>query len=57
MKNTQIQEYLDDLMVVYSELSTWEKGFVDSISEQYEEKNFLTDKQKDKLESIWDEKT
>jgi hypothetical protein len=35
-------------------LTSWEKNFVESISDQWERKRFLTDKQKETLGRIWD---
>ena len=36
------------------ELSKWESDFVDSIEEQIEQERFLSDKQKQKLQDIYD---
>ena len=38
-------------------LSKWEADFIDSISEQFESKGWISDKQEEILERIYSEKT
>lgn len=38
-------------------LNKWEEEFVESIAEQFERKNFLSDRQEEILERIYSEKT
>lgn len=49
-----------ELMIQWCEdhsevLDDWSAGFIDSISKQLSDKNFLTEKQADKLEQIYQE--
>ena len=53
--NEDVDDVLDALRRHYAHrLSEWENGFVASVSEQWEEKDGLTDKQRGKLEEIFD---
>ena len=35
-------------------LTDWEKGFIESISDQWTRKRWLSDKQKETLGKVWD---
>jgi len=56
----RLEELTDDAIdyildgIDEKKLDNWEKGFVESISDQWERKHSLTDKQKEKLGKIWD---
>lgn len=52
-KTDEILDMIEDCIKRESKLSEWEQGFIQSISEQ----DFITDKQLEKLESIWDRVT
>lgn len=39
------------------DLTKWEQSFMESITDQFERKRFLTDKQEEILERIYSEKT
>ena len=57
-ENTErIKEMIEDCLNVLSAsncpLNRWEVDFVESVSEQFEDSNFLTEAQVDKLESVW----
>ena len=46
-----ILSHLDD---DNSHLSKWEESFVSSVTDQWERKRFLTERQKEVLGNIWD---
>jgi hypothetical protein len=58
MKHTDstIRFYLDCLKTPSEELSTWEEDFIESLTEQFDERGTLTDRQFEKLEDIYDSK-
>ena len=35
-------------------ITKWERGFIESVADQWERKKFLTDRQKETLGKIWD---
>ena len=51
MDNSRI-EYILDGLTENTKLSTWEMDFIESIKDQYEADQYLTDKQRDTLEEI-----
>ena len=53
----EIQQMLDDCEARESKLTEWEAGFIDSISAQFENKGSLSQKQDERLESIWNRVT
>lgn len=52
----RIGEVIDACMDNLDLLTKWERGFIESISEQWERKHHLTDSQKEHLEKIYVEK-
>ncbi len=52
-----IDHFFTSLEVPIKPLTLWEKNFLESIYNQYNEKGTLTDKQFDILEKIYAEKT
>ena len=55
---TTIEEMIEDCLNVSTASNTpfnkWEQDFIDSIAEQYEDNEWLSDKQEEILERIWD---
>ena len=49
----RIQWILDDLLNNVDNFGDWESEFIVSVSDQFQEKGTLTDKQYDKLEEIY----
>jgi hypothetical protein len=47
-------DYILDGLASETRLTPWEKGFRDSITDQWERKHFLTADQKLKLGEVWD---
>lgn len=56
-KHDLIKHMLDALEAPYKELTEWEEKFIESVTEQFENRNWLSDKQFDVLERIYSEKT
>lgn len=54
---SEIQLMLDDCINRESKLSDWEWVFIQSVQEQFISTGFITDKQEEKLEKIWDKVT
>jgi hypothetical protein len=52
-----IQQFLSELERPAKKLSEWELTFLESIREQWEERQHLTDRQFEVLERIYAEKT
>lgn len=52
-----IEHMLEELETPSKTLSNWETKFFESVSDQWEQKHFLTDAQFEKLEEIYAEKT
>lgn len=52
-----IKHFLSSLEMPAKELTSWELSFLDSISNQYDERGSLSDKQFEVLERIYAEKT
>ncbi len=52
-----IKDWLDALERPRRPLTTWETDFVESISEQFDARGSISDKQQDTLERIYAEKT
>lgn len=53
----EIQQMLDDCEAREFRLTEWEIGFIDSISDQFAKKGSLSEKQDERLESIWNRVT
>lgn len=53
----EYQQLIDDCMDRQSQLNDWEINFLDSINDQVSEEGTLTDRQFEKLESIWERVT
>ena len=53
----EYQQLVDDCMDRQSQLNDWEISFLDSINDQVAEEGTLTDRQFEKLESIWERVT
>lgn len=51
-----IQSWLDAINED-SDLTKWEQGFIESITQQFEERGTLSDRQEEILERIYAEKT
>lgn len=50
-----VEETLDLLQRHYAhKLSAWEEGFLTSIEDQWNMSGFLTDRQREKLQEIWE---
>lgn len=56
--STTIEEMLDDCNSAKDcsnvEFTAWEEKFLESITEQFDERGSLTEKQEDRLRSIWE---
>ena len=52
-----ISQMIEDCEARYTKLSEWEQQFIDSISKQLEHGRSLTDKQRERLEQIWERVT
>ena len=55
--NEPIDKMLDDLETCESELTDWEREFVDSLRHQLARKGGLSPRQEEVLESIWEKRT
>jgi len=53
----ETQEMIDDCNARYEKLSEWEENFVDSVEKQLEERGYLSDKQLQILEKLWERVT
>ena len=53
----EYQQLIDDCMDRQSQLNDWEISFLDSINDQVAEEGTLSDRQFEKLESIWERVT
>lgn len=53
--HVSIEKMLEDCKAAESKLSDWERGFISSVSEQFINKGKLSEKQLDKLQSIWEQ--
>jgi len=53
----EYQQLIDDCVDRQSQLNDWEINFLDSINDQVAEDGTLTDRQFEKLESIWERVT
>jgi hypothetical protein len=58
MDDAKVEEALDDcnsaLTASNCPFTAWEKEFVESVGEQWEERQFLSEKQRDTLRRVWD---
>jgi len=58
MENDMVEEALDDcnsaLTATNCPFTAWEKEFLESVAEQWEEREYLSEKQRDTLKRIWD---
>jgi hypothetical protein len=54
---SDIEHMLEQCIDVRSKLSDWEKEFIDNLEEQFESTTNLSEKQLNKLERIYAEKT
>ena len=52
-----IKHFLRELELPAKELTKWERDFIDSISDQFDRRGSLSDKQFEILENIYAEKT
>lgn len=55
--NEEILNMLEDCLTetrIRNTLTSWEEEFIESINDQYKFKGYLTDKQIEALEKIWD---
>jgi uncharacterized membrane-anchored protein len=52
-----IQSWLDELEAKAKKLTKWEEGFVESVSEQFQTRKTISDRQEEILERIYAEKT
>jgi hypothetical protein len=52
----QVSTMLQDLEIPSKELTKWEQSFIESITDQWERQNNLTDLQFETLEQIYKEK-
>ncbi|EKD22453.1 MAG: hypothetical protein ACD_86C00003G0016 [uncultured bacterium] len=50
-------QQIEDCMNRESQMSDWERGFIQSIQEQREAGRFLSDKQVSRLDIIWEKLT
>lgn len=57
MDGAELDEMLGDIMHRESKLSDWEKTFIQSITEQYQRKGELSEKQLAIVEKIWNKVT
>jgi len=51
------QQMVQDCETRESKLTDWERGFIDSISRQIAEGRSLSDKQAERLDTIWERVT
>lgn len=54
MNKEELSEMIEDCMNRESRLLDWETNFLESIEAQLAEKGELSEKQADKLETIWE---
>ena len=52
-----IEHWINTVNEEGKNLSKWEEDFMESITEQFKEKNWISDKQEDILERIYTDKT
>jgi len=52
-----IKEWIEYVQVQGVNLTKWEEGFIESIAEQFELKQWISDKQEEILERLYTEKT
>ena len=52
-----ISHFLHELETPYKPLTQWEEGFIESVTEQFQERGTLSDRQFEILEKIYAEKT
>jgi hypothetical protein len=52
----RIQAMIDELESPRKELSPWERQFVESVSDQFTRRGFLSEKQEETLQKIHEEK-
>ena len=53
----EAQQLIDDCLKRDTKLSAWEADFLDSIQDQLTDKGFLSEKQMDTLNNIWEKVT
>lgn len=53
MDNSEIESMIEDCENRSEKLSEWELGFIDDISRQFDRTGSLSEKQNNKLETIW----
>ena len=53
----EYQEMIDDCLDRDNQLSEWEQGYMNSLEEQLEEKGWISEKQTEILEKIWNRVT
>lgn len=56
MPNSDVyfKELLDEVLEVEEGLGSWELEFLESLSEQYDETKSFSEKQRVKLEEVWE---
>lgn len=52
-----IQDWIDTINISGKNLSKWEEDFMESLTEQFNERNSISDKQEEILERIYVNKT
>ena len=57
MDDSTIDYMLSALEAPVRDLSAWEENFVESVTEQWKEKHWLSERQQEILERIYSEKT
>lgn len=60
MKPEHVEDYkamIDDCLVREKKLTEWETEFMESLEEQITEKDFITEKQIDVLNRVWERVT
>ena len=56
-ENERVSQWIEDVNEGGRNLSAWELGFMESITEQFEKREWLSEKQIEILERIYAEKT
>lgn len=57
MTNEEVEQMMADCEAREGRLTDWERGFLDSIRNYLDRGGFLSERQSEKLERIWDRVT
>jgi hypothetical protein len=57
MDKSEIKILINDCLDRFGKMSNWERDFIESIDDQFSEKKFLTTRQEETLNKIWEKVT